>query len=257
MQVKINNLNSHIMKKLLRILSLVALLCVPWVTQAQNVLFTEDFESGSMPTGWTTDGTGTWTVTTGDYSSTTGAGEGTYNAKITHGTTGAATKLITPVIDLSSVTSAELSFMHIQRSWAGDIDELRVYYRTSTTGTWTLLDGQEYTEAVATWTTEEGIPLPNLSSTYQIAFEYTDRYGYGVGVDLVKIVQGASCAKPGAITFGVGSATTTASWTAGGTETSWNVYLTQGGTPVAGYNPLVVNTTPSCTFTGLTAAATY
>lgn len=65
------------------------------------------------------------------------------------------------------------------------------------------------------------------------------------------------CAKPGAITLGTAGATEfPISWTAGGTETSWNVYLTQGGTPVDGYNPLVVNNT-NCTFTGLTAVTTY
>ena len=169
-------------------LTLTALLLVPWVTQAQTPLFSEDFEGGSMPAGWTTDGFGTWTVATGDYSSATGAGQGTYNAKITHGTTGNQTKLITPAIDFTGVSSAVLSYMHIERSWAGDIDELRVYYRNDTTGTWTLLSGQEFTGAVSAWTTESDIILPNLSNTYQIAFEFTDRYGYGLGIDNVVIL---------------------------------------------------------------------
>lgn len=180
------------------LLMLLLALLAPWAANAQSPLFSEDFESGSMPTGWTTDGSGSWSVSTGDYSSSTGAGQGSYNAKITHGTTGAATKLITPEIDLSSVASAELSFMHVQRSWAGDIDGLKVYYRTSSSGTWTLLE--EYTSAYASWTTEEGIVLPNLSSTYQVAFEYIDHYGYGLGVDNVIITQGASCVKPTTLT---------------------------------------------------------
>lgn len=180
------------------LLMLLLALLAPWAANAQSPLFSEDFESGSMPTGWTTDGSGTWSVSTGDYSSSTGAGHGSYNAKIGHGTTDAATKLITPEIDLSSVASAELSFMHVQRSWAGDIDGLKVYYRTSSSGTWTLLE--EYTSAYASWTTEEGIVLPNLSSTYQVAFEYIDHYGYGLGVDNVIITQGASCVKPSTLT---------------------------------------------------------
>ena len=70
--------------------------------------------------------------------------------------------------------------------------------------------------------------------------------------------QQGGCAKPGTITLGTPGATQfPISWTAGGTETSWNVYLTQGGIPVDGYNPLVVQNTPSCTFSGLTAATTY
>ena len=70
--------------------------------------------------------------------------------------------------------------------------------------------------------------------------------------------QQVDCAKPGTITLGTAGATQfPISWTIGGEEISWNVYLTQGGSPVEGYNPLVVNTTPSCTFNGLTAGTTY
>ena len=144
--------------------------------RAQQTLFSEDFEGGALPAAWTTDGPGTWTVGVGDYSGqSTGAGQGSRNALITHGTTGNVTKLITPEIDLSSLTNAELSFMYVLRSWAGDTDELRVYYRTSSSAEWTLL--KEYTTAVAAWTTVEGIMLPELSSTYQIAFEMKDNYG--------------------------------------------------------------------------------
>ena len=191
-----------------------------------SVLFSENFEGGSMPSGWTKDGSGTWSVGTGDNSSSTGAGEGSKNAKITHGTSGVKTKLITPVINLSSVTtSAELSFMHVQRSWAGDIDALRVYYRTSTSGSWTLIAGQTYTSAVPSWTTREGIVLPGSGgcSTYQIAFEMEDKYGYGVGIDMVKVIKPATCAKPGTPSASdIDDESATITWTAGGTEGSWN-----------------------------------
>ena len=173
---------------------LLMALFAPLAMNAQTLLFTEDFEDGTMPTGWTTDGPGIWEVGTGDYTTSTGAGHGNHNALIMHSATGNVTKLITPEIDLSHVNSAELSFMHIERSWYGDIDQLRVYYRTSSSGTWTQL--VEYTAEVASWTTEEGIVLPNLSATYQIAFEATDKYGYGVGIDYVNIVLPPSCLKP-------------------------------------------------------------
>ncbi len=183
------------------------------LTEARaQTLFSEDFEGGAMPTGWTTDGPGTWRVGVGDYYSSTGTGQGSYNALITHGTTGNVTKLITPEIDLSSVTSAELSFMYVLRSWAGDTDELRVYYRTSSSAEWTKL--KEYTTAVTAWTTVEDIMLPELSSTYQIAFEMTDRYGYGVGIDAI-IINNSAYPKPKDLTMGEITTTTAAiSWTA-------------------------------------------
>ena len=93
------------MKKIL--LNLLLLLMMSIGAVAQTTIFSEDFEGGTMPDGWTTDGPGAWSVGTGDYSTSTGAGEGTYNAKITHGSTDDVTKLITPEIDLSSAASAE------------------------------------------------------------------------------------------------------------------------------------------------------
>ena len=204
-------------RKSLLILLLLALFA-PWAANAQTTLFSEDFEGDSMPAGWTTDGSGTWTVGTGDYSSSTGAGNGTYNAKITHSNSGTVTKLITPEIDLSSVSSAELSFMHVQRSWSGDIDQLRVYYRTSSSGSWNQLVA--YTTAFASWTTESGIVLPNLSSTYQLAFEHTDKYGYGVGVDNIVIVQGASCPKPAGLAATLNGQSVTLTWTSDATSFS-------------------------------------
>ena len=206
-------------------LLLAALFLLPWSAKADPTpIWSEDFEGGSMPTGWTTDGSGNWSVGTGDYSSSTGAGQGTYNAKITHGSTGDVTKLISPVIDLSGYNSALLSFMHVHRSWGSDKDQLRVYYRTSSTGTWVLISGQEYTSAQSTWKTESDIVLPNVNSTYQIAFEMTDGYGYGVGIDNVQILPPPSCPNPGTPSASnIDETTATISWTQGGTEDTWNL----------------------------------
>ena len=145
-------------------------------------IFADDFESGLA--NWTNEGDGTWTAGAGDYSSTTGSHSGSANAKITHSSTGNATKLISPVIDLSSYTSPELDFWFVNRSWYGDIDELNVYYRTSETSAWQSL--QTYTDAHETYT-EATFTLPEPSATYQIAFEMVDNYGYGVAIDDVVI----------------------------------------------------------------------
>ena len=210
------------MKKLSIFLMMLCFACFG-VANAQS-LWSENFEGGSMPSGWTTDGSGSWSVATAVNSThPSSAGEGTYCAQIKHGTSGAATKLITPEIDLSSVNSAELSFMHAQQSWAGDIDGLKVYYRTSSSGTWTQL--VEYTDAYASWTTESGIVLPNLSSTYQIAFEYIDNYGYGLGIDDINIVRGASCPAPAGLAVTNNGTTATLTWSSDATQfdVAWSV----------------------------------
>ena len=199
-----------------------------------------------MPTGWTTDGTGTWSVGTGvGYGYPSTAGEGTYNARISHGTTGAATKLITPAIDLSSAASAELSFLHVHMDWSGDTDGLKVYYRTSTDGTWTLLE--EFTDegAYETWTTADEIALPNLSSTYQIAFEYIDEWGRGLGIDDVKILPGSSCPKPAGLAATANGQSATLTWISDATQFS----VAHSTDPDADPSSNVVTTVSSPTYT--------
>ena len=154
---------------------------------SDGVVLSEGFEGGSMPDGWTQTGDGTWSVTSGDYSTTTGAAEGLYNAKITISAYSGSAKLITPVLDLAAVSNAKLSYWHIQRSWSGDNDELRVYYRASSSDSWTLIPGQAYTSAISSWTLVENVELPNPSATYQLAFEMSTNYGYGVAIDDIKI----------------------------------------------------------------------
>ena len=154
----------------------------------------EGFEGGVMPEGWVQtqiSGNGTWTVGVGDYVDNSGWGEpigahsGNYNAKITHAGNGYKTMLITPVLNLSGQTGLGLSYWFANRSWSGDIDKLTVYYRTSSTADWTEL--QSFSDAHEAWTNSV-IALPNLSATYQIAFEMTDGYGYGIALDDVKIL---------------------------------------------------------------------
>lgn len=140
--------------------------------------FSEGFEDGVMPTGWTQTGNGTWRVGTGDYSTSTGAHTGYNNAVITHSSSGYVTRLITPTFDLSSVNNVQLSFWFVNRSWSGDIDQLGVYYRTSTSDSWQNL----YTNSSAhiSWT-RASFEVPN--NAVQLAFEMTDLYGYGIGLD--------------------------------------------------------------------------
>jgi len=250
------------MQRFLRFLML-AVLFLPFALQAQtdctqpivvtsSTAFTEGFEGDSIPDCWTQSGDGLWTVTTGDYSSTTGAHTGTYNAAITHTSTGNATMLITPVLDMSAFTTAQLTFWHVQRSWAGDYDGLTVYYRTSSTDIWTEL--QDFsTQVYATWT-EETITLPVLSATYQLAFEMTDAYGYGVGLDDITVGAAPTCLSPSAFTASLtpGNGTIASlSWTETGTATAWQICLN------GDENNLIDATTNPYELTGLTPETAY
>ena len=144
----------------------------------------QDFENGSMPEGWTSEGNGAWTVGTGDYSVSTGSHSGSYNAKINHSSNGNITYLVTPAMDLSTVSEASLSLWYINRAWSGDKDGFGVCYR---------VDGGEWIELFSTndahesWT-QLNLNLSGLAANYQLGFRMTDAYGYGVSVDDIEVV---------------------------------------------------------------------
>ncbi len=212
---------------------------------AVTIPFTEDFEATSATLGcWSTEGAGNWTVGTGDYSATTGAFEGAANAKITHSSTGNVTKLISPVLD--NVTDGiQLTYAHIQRAWSGDQDELRVYYRAGADSAWQQV--AEYTTEISTWTVDN-VLIPG--EVYQVAFEMTDGYGYGVAIDSVVFNEPPSCMPVTDLT--VDSVTATSvflSWN--GTANSYNIYNAMGSVVATGV------TTTSYEVTGLTASTSY
>jgi hypothetical protein len=154
-----------------------------------DVLLQEGFENGSIPTGWTqsyVNGTIDWDYQNGGYSGNpASAHTGSYNAIFHYDDYSAyTTKLVTSAINLYGVYDAELSFWLAMVDWAGDLDELHVYYKTSSGGSWNLL--QSYTTEVADWT-QMTLTLPNVSSTYYIAFEGVANYGYGVCIDDVMV----------------------------------------------------------------------
>lgn len=215
---------------------------------AVTLPFTEDFEATSGTVAcWSTDGPGNWVIATGDYSASTGSYSGSTNAKIQHSSTGNVTKLISPALDLDGANGAQLVFAHIQRAWSGDQDELRVYYRTSDTTAWNMV--AEYTNEISSWTVDN-VMLP--ATTYQVAFEMTDGYGYGVAIDSVVLnpFTGDYCAPVTALT--VDSVSTTSvylSWTSD--ATNFTVLDMADGSVVA------TSTTTTATVSGLTAGTAY
>lgn len=152
----------------------------PWI---------ETFEDDS-PTraNWTqiyVYGSDSWTFATGassGYIST--AHSGTKNARFVGSYSEGITKLVTPPLNLSS-GNYKLSFWYGQENWYDDQNELKVYYRTSLSSNWVMLN--HYTDNIDEWTLVSGIVLPEPSSTYQIAFEGINNYGYPNVLDDIKV----------------------------------------------------------------------
>jgi len=156
--------------------------------------FTEGFEGGQIPSCWAqtyVTGSVNWIYQNGghDGGSSTNhpatAHTGTKNALFYHDSNNNyKTKLQLPVLNLNAISNPQLTFWRANPSWGGDIDILKVYYKTSASGSWVLLN--TYSTSVDSWTLTT-INLPNSSSTYQIAFEGTATYGYGVSIDDITV----------------------------------------------------------------------
>ncbi|MEI6435355.1 MAG: M14 family zinc carboxypeptidase [Bacteroidota bacterium] len=165
----------------------------------------EGFENGgAIPSCWTQEQVSSsgvnWIFISGNGGSNPStAHTGTYNACLKDVTTAVnKTRLITPMLELTSAPSPQLKFWHTQAVWNSRQDQLAVYYKTSVDGAWILLT--TYTASIATWT-QETINLPGSTATYYIAFEGNAKYGRGVCIDDVQVSSSCSALLPVSITI--------------------------------------------------------
>ena len=146
-------------------------------------------------------------------------------------------KLMSPPFDFSLYDTVILSFWHTQADSAGLQDKLIIYYRTSSSGTWTQL--ASYTTSITAWT-QETITLPNLGSYYQLAFEGNAKHGYGVCIDDITLKAPGNWV--GGTTSNPSGWNIATNWGDGHVPTSsTNVYI-----PPRTYLPVVSTTNAAC-----------
>ncbi|MBQ2352451.1 MAG: choice-of-anchor J domain-containing protein, partial [Bacteroidales bacterium] len=158
----------------------------------QVIVLSENFEhGGSMPSGWSMSYPSLeplWEIVDegiGNSSYPSSAHGGTYCAGIYYNDSDCDwNELLTPYINLSAYQSATLTFYLHKQQWGSDVDDLTVYYRNSTGGSWTQLF--TYSGSISSWTLET-LTLPNLSANYQIKFKGNACWGYGVYIDDVVV----------------------------------------------------------------------
>ena len=223
--------------------------------------YTQGFETaGSLPPCWSQEyisGTVNWNITAGtgySLSPVASAHSGSSNASFFEDSSnGYSSYLISPIFDLTQVTDPYLSFWYAMPEWAGDQDELVVYYRTSATATWTQL--LSHTSDVSVWT-KDSIALPNPSATYQIAFKGISYYGYGVGIDDFTIgdaVAADPCDAPTNVQVNAASNSANVSWVS--SESAWVVEYKLATASNWTASPTLTTTTYN--ITGLTASTNY
>ena len=94
------------------------------------------------------------------------------------------TKLISPKLDMSRSVAPELKFSFTNVNWEGDIDVLKVLYKTSIDEAWIEL--AEYTEEAVAWE-DVTLVLPNPTADYYIAFEGKSNFARGLTLDDISV----------------------------------------------------------------------
>ncbi|MCD4734806.1 MAG: choice-of-anchor J domain-containing protein, partial [Bacteroidales bacterium] len=155
-----------------------------------------DFEnSGNFPENWTEQYAGgslSWSFQNGgNNGNPPNAHSGFYNAVLFNPVvTESKTKLLTPALDFSYLTSPCLSFWHAQMA-SMEQDELTLYFRVSENDEWKRMPSAQWSYEIDNWVFEIFV-LPEPSSQYFIAFEGTAKGGYGIVLDDVTIGEGIS-----------------------------------------------------------------
>jgi hypothetical protein len=237
--------------------------------------YSEDFEGGSSLNCWSSvieSGTYNWYFNTqGTGISTSGvttAHGGTKNAirNYAYGTPAVpryATKLVTPQLDITTVSQPRLEFWYANPTYTSynENDIIYLYYRTHPNAQWNLFDS--ITDPANVWTRYR-VALPNMSTTYQVGIEaisgyYIDHYGRGVGIDDILISETPLCADPTFNTLTVAGAdaasvtyTRPAALPAGGFEIEIRTSGIAGSGSVGLVaDSIVANSVDSVYFTGL------
>ena len=210
--------------------------CVSFNTACGPVTppYLEDFEAvTSFPDCWTQQyntGVIDWSVVV-PTSNPQGAHSGTQAICMKNNTyTSYITTIISPILRLQNINNPTLSFWHTQKIWGNDQDTLAIFYRTTPSGEWTLL--VSYNQDIPSWTLDS-VLLPNTTNSYQLAFQGTVRYGYGIYLDDISVTGEMipdTCAPAADLTVtDIGNHELTLSWTPDGEADHWTVFYRETG----------------------------
>ncbi len=231
---------------------------------------TENFNASTLPTGWTTQNTGTSITERWSMSNTANAGGAAYELKCTYQNVNpGTTRVITPAINTTGVTQMVLTFKYLFDDYGTGCT---LYVQTSNDKTnWT---NTSWSLASAANTNKTGAPSitittnMNNAATY-VAFMVTGNlyqfdYWY---IDNVSITAGAATTTPTVTTTAASSITSSGAATGGNVTSDGGATVTERGVCYStSQNPTTSNSkvtsgtgtgSYTCNLTGLTANTTY
>lgn len=221
------------MKKHLLML-FVAMIAATMSLKAQTIVIDDGFENGIQDSVWTQEfvvGEHPWAVEGVEdnlaFPATVYQGSKRAYLRNTSGETqGYITRLVSKVMDLSpaAIYQPQLTFWYANPKWTADRDTLRVLYKTGRNAAWKQL--AEYSSASGNWQ-KVTLELPEVNSTYQIAFEGTDNLGRGIVLDSVKLRSAPQCTTPHDIVINnQGAGKINIAWTASWDANAYELILT-------------------------------
>ncbi|WP_298514719.1 fibronectin type III domain-containing protein [uncultured Kordia sp.] len=184
-------------------------------------------------------------ITTGNY----------FYTEASNGTAGDTTDLISPLVDLSGLTTPSLTFNY--HMFGGEIGTLDVLVN-GTTNVWTL-SGQQQTSATAEWELATVDLSAFAGQTISVTFRGTSAGTFegDISIDNVVFDELPTCTSPNALTISnITDTTADLGWTENGTATIWDIEIVTAGTPPTG-TPTATGVTNPYTATGLTENTEY
>lgn len=167
-------------------------------------IFSENFDSGTMPTGWTTanaDTSENWQVGTGTGFANFPSGAAFFDDDAAGSSSSNPNAILTsPVISLSAAVGPKLSFKYANRIYFEDsILKVEVFNGTSWvqvfnhSGAAGMFDYSDYPATISSYDEATNIDLtPYANPNFQLRFVYDDAddWSYGIIVDDVAITAG-------------------------------------------------------------------
>lgn len=203
-----------------------------------NAQFTQNFDSAAtLPTGWSIingGGDNAWTIGTGT-SINGGAHSGSNAARLVYNETAHDDYLITPSIAVTAGVNTRLSFWIKSRS-ATFLEpyEVRLSTTNNTVASSFSVVLQASQDAPIAWTKKEINLAAYVGQTVYVAIRATGTNEWELYADDFVSDSLPTCVQPTALTAtSITSTSANLSWTAGTTETQWDVELvniTAGGT---------------------------
>ncbi|HPT02785.1 MAG TPA: M6 family metalloprotease domain-containing protein [Bacteroidales bacterium] len=232
---------------------------------------TENFTASSMPTGWTTQNTGTSITERWSISNTANAGGAAYELKCSYQNVNpGTTRVITPAINTIGVSGIALSFKHMFDDYGAGAT-LKIQSSTDkvtwTDEAWSLASTSNSNIGPATVSTTVANNL-NSATTY-VAFVVTGNlyqidYWY---IDNVSLTSGAATTVPTVTTAAVSNITSSSATGGGNVTSDGGATVTERGICYATtQNPTTSNTIVTsgtgtgaftASMTGLSASTTY